>query len=134
VLGFGAAPQGDVGQRAIVGQPRIVYALDEHGGTHWRIIPDPARQAYRGSSDHRVIASRPSKGAGTMNDLSIIGNRSRGSMIRLVRAGAGLFVSGFVAGLVVALIFHALITTFIIVAATVIVAIALVRMLLRRKT
>jgi|GEM_PF-6500300 hypothetical protein len=69
-----------------------------------------------------------------MNDLSIIGGRSRASMIRLVRAGAGLFASGFVAGLVVALIFHALITTFIIVAATVIVAIALVRMLVRRKT
>ena len=69
-----------------------------------------------------------------MNDLSIIGGRSRASMIRLVRAGAGLFATGFVAGLVVAFLFRALITTFIIVAATVIVAVALVRLLVRRKT
>lgn len=69
-----------------------------------------------------------------MNDLSVIDGRSRGSMIRLVRVGAGLFGSGFVAGLVVALVFRALITTFIIVAATMIVAVALVRLLVRRKT
>jgi hypothetical protein len=69
-----------------------------------------------------------------MDDLSVIGSRSRGSMIRLVRVGAGLFGSGFVAGLVVALVFRALITMFIIVAATLIVAVALIRLLLRRKT
>jgi hypothetical protein len=48
VLGLGASPQRDIGQRAIVGQPRIVYAVDQHTATHRRIIPDSVGEAYRG--------------------------------------------------------------------------------------
>jgi hypothetical protein len=71
-----------------------------------------------------------------MNDLEILsGTRSgRGSVARLVRTGATLFGSGFVAGLVVALVFHALITAIIIIAAIVVVAFAAARMLLRRRS
>jgi hypothetical protein len=68
-----------------------------------------------------------------MNDLQVLGGRSRGSMIRLVRAGVGLFGGGFVTGVVVALVFHALIVTLVIIAAVVIVAIAAAKVLIRRK-
>ncbi|HEY5201614.1 MAG TPA: hypothetical protein VIJ31_11990 [Acidothermaceae bacterium] len=56
-----------------------------------------------------------------MDDLQVIGSRSRGSVMRIVRASAALFGTGFVAGLVVALIFHALIHALIIIAAVLIV-------------
>jgi hypothetical protein len=56
-----------------------------------------------------------------MDDLQVIGSRSRGSVMRIVRASAALLGTGFVAGLVVALIFHALIHALIIIAAVLIV-------------
>jgi hypothetical protein len=68
-----------------------------------------------------------------MNDLEILGGRSRGSMIRMVRAGVGVFGTGFAAGVVVALVFHALIVTLIIIAAIVIVAVAATKVLVGRR-
>jgi hypothetical protein len=70
---------------------------------------------------------------GTMNDLEVLGGRSRGSMIRLVRAGVGLFGGGFVAGVLVALVFHGVIVTLVIIAAVIIVAVAAAKVLIRSK-
>ncbi|MDQ1463984.1 MAG: hypothetical protein QOC73_925 [Actinomycetota bacterium] len=68
-----------------------------------------------------------------MDDLQILGGRSRGSMIRLVRAGVGLFGGGFVAGVVVALVFHALLVTLIVFAAIVVLAVAAAKMMIGRR-
>jgi Flp pilus assembly protein TadB len=70
-----------------------------------------------------------------MNDLQILSGSGsgHGSVSRLVRASVTLFGSGFVAGLVVALVFHALITSLIIIAAVVVVVVAAARMMVRRR-
>lgn len=74
-----------------------------------------------------------SRELGTMDDLQILGGRSRGSMIRLVRASIGLFGGGFVAGVVVALVFHALLMTLIIVGAIAVLVIAAARVMIGRR-
>ncbi|MGH8891118.1 MAG: hypothetical protein ACRDV3_15325 [Acidothermaceae bacterium] len=68
-----------------------------------------------------------------MNDLDVLTGRSRGSLMRSARTGAALFGSGVVVGIVVALIFHALIYTIVIIAAIVIVLVAAGRMALARR-
>jgi len=68
-----------------------------------------------------------------MNDLDVLTGRSRGSLMRSARTGAALFGSGVVVGIVVALIFHALIYTIVIVAAILIVLVAAARMALGRR-
>jgi len=68
-----------------------------------------------------------------MNDLDVLTGRSRGSLMRSARTGVALFGSGFVIGMVVALIFHALIYTVVIIAAIVIVLVAAARMALGRR-
>lgn len=70
-----------------------------------------------------------------MNDLQILSGSSsgRGSVARMVRTGATLFGSGFVAGLVVAIVFHALIMSIVIIAAVVIVVVAAARLMVGRR-
>lgn len=68
-----------------------------------------------------------------MNDLDLLTGRSRGMLMRNARVGAALFGSGFVVGMIVALIFHALLYTIVIVAAIVIVLVAAGRMALGRR-
>jgi hypothetical protein len=71
-----------------------------------------------------------------MNDLEITGGRvgqGRGSLTRMVRTGVTLFSGGFLSGLVVALVFHALITTLVVVAAVIVVLVAAARMMLGRR-
>jgi hypothetical protein len=68
-----------------------------------------------------------------MNDLDVLTGRSRGSLMRSARAGVALFGSGFVVGIVAALVFGALIRTVVIVAAIVIVLVAAARMAMGRK-
>jgi hypothetical protein len=70
---------------------------------------------------------------GTMDELQVLGERSRGSLIRMVRIGVGLFGTGFATGVVVALVFHALIVTLVVVAALVIVAITAAKVMIGRR-
>lgn len=65
-----------------------------------------------------------------MNDLQILTSNGHRSLMRSVRGGVALFGSGFIVGMIVALIFHALIYTVVIVAAIVIVLVAAARMAL----
>jgi hypothetical protein len=68
-----------------------------------------------------------------MDDLDVLGGRSRGSLARMARTGVTLFGSGFVAGVVIALIFRALIVATVVIAAVVIVLIAIARVALGRR-
>lgn len=68
-----------------------------------------------------------------MNDLDVLNGRSRGSLMRSARTGAALFGSGMVVGIIVALVFHALIYAIVIIAAIVIVLVAAARMALGRR-
>lgn len=68
-----------------------------------------------------------------MNDLDILAGRARGSLMRSARAGVALFGSGFVVGIVAALVFGALIRTVVVIAAIAIVLIAAARMTLGRR-
>lgn len=65
-----------------------------------------------------------------MDDLELLGGRSRGGLVRAVRIGTALFGSGFILGAVVGVVFKALIDTVIVMGAIAIVLIALARMLL----
>jgi hypothetical protein len=66
-----------------------------------------------------------------MNDLEVM--TGRGSLMRAARAGAALFGSGVVVGVVVALVFGSLIRFAVIIAAIAIVLVAAARMALGRK-
>jgi hypothetical protein len=68
-----------------------------------------------------------------VNDLQILSNRGGSSVVRSVRTGAALFGSGVVVGIVVALIFHAIVYTIVVGGALIIVLGFLLRMVLGRR-
>jgi Flp pilus assembly protein TadB len=68
-----------------------------------------------------------------MNDLDFLNRQSHGSLMRSARTSTALFGSGVVVGIVLALVFHAIIYAGIIIAAVVIVLVAAARMALGRK-
>jgi hypothetical protein len=68
-----------------------------------------------------------------VNDLQILSNRGGNSLVRSVRTGAALFGSGVVVGIVVALVFHALVYTIVVGGALIIVLGFVLRMLIGRR-
>jgi hypothetical protein len=68
-----------------------------------------------------------------VNDLQILSSRGGNSLVRSVRTGAALFGSGVVVGIVVALIFHALLYTIVIGGALIILLGAALRLMLGRR-